>query len=147
MSGLFSKAAMNCAARYRARRFLWAATVATVCPVSAAHAQEAPEQRSNVPEAVEEIIVSVDRQGRPVDFNALRLEEARLETIRTFEVHQIKVQEEQWRLKLRSIAQRKNSRITWGYDAQTEAARVAISQAIYLPINRVRPATVVSFRF
>lgn len=131
----------------RVRHYLWVAAVCISCPFVTAHAEETPAQPLDDAKPQEEIIVSVDRLGRPVDINALRLEELRLETIRTFEIHQIKVGEEDWRLRLRSIMKRNNSRITWGYDAQSEAARVPNVQASYLPMDRVRPATVIAFRF
>lgn len=131
----------------RVRHYLWVAVVCISCPFITPHAEETSEQPTDDEKPREEIIVSVDRLGRPVDINALRLEEARLEIIRTFEIHQIKVEEEAWRLKLRSITKRNNSRFTWGYDAQSDAARIPTAQANFLPINRVRPATVVAFRF
>lgn len=132
---------------FRVRHYLWVAAFCISCPLIAAHAEETSDQQSEDAKPREEIIVSVDRHGRLVDINALRLEEAQLEIIRTFEIHQIKVEEEEWRLQLRSITKRSNSRITWGYDAQSEAARVPHVQANYLPIDHVRPATVVNFRF
>lgn len=89
----------------------------------------------------------VNRAGKPVDSDALRLEEIRLKFIREFELEQTVLDEELWRLKLRSALKRSTSRIAWGYDAQQEAARVRNLQANYLPIDRVRPATVISIRF
>lgn len=130
------------------RRFLWSgAAVAACCPLVMAHAQEASEQASDDAEPIDEIIVVVDRDGRPVDIDALRLEEIRLKIIQEFELEQSKQEEEFWRLKLRSAIKRNTSRIAWGYDAQRDAASVRYSRASYLPIDRVRPATVVSFRF
>ena len=79
--------------------------------------------------------------------DALRLQEARLKVIREFRIEQHKQEEEVWRQKLRYALQRRSSRIAWGYDAQTEAARFQYSQANYLPLDRVRPATMISIRF
>ena len=59
----------------------------------------------------------------------------------------VQQEEEVWRQKLRYAIQRRSSRIAWGYDAQTEAARFQYSQANYLPLDRVRPATMISIRF
>lgn len=92
-------------------------------------------------------MVIVDRDGNPVDIDALRFEESVLKIIREFALEQHKQEEESWRLKLRSAMKRHSSRIAWGYDAQTEAARFRYSEANYLPIDRVTPATVVSIRF
>lgn len=128
----------------RVRRFpiRWAsaAAVGMCCPFLTAHAQETSE-------SIDEIVVVVDRDGRPVDIDALRLGEARLKIIRELALEHHKQEEEAWRLKLRSAAQRNTSRIAWGYDAQSEAAEFRYSQANYLPIDRVRPATLVSIRF
>ena len=96
---------------------------------------------------MDEIVVVVDRDGRPVDIHALRLEEAVLKIIQEFELEVTKQEEELWRLKLRSAIKRKTSRIAWGYDAQRDAANVRYSRASYLHIDRVRPATVISVRF
>jgi hypothetical protein len=140
---------MKWAVASQVRRFLWVGTVAigACCPVLTAHAQETTELVPANAESIEEIIVVVNRAGKPVDIDALRLEEIRLKIIREFELEQSKQEEELWRLKLRSAMMRSTSRVAWGYDAQREAARVRYSQANYLPIDRVRPATVISVRF
>jgi hypothetical protein len=70
-----------------------------------------------------------------------------LKIIQKFELDITKQEEELWRLKLRSAIKRNTSRIAWGYDAQWEAARFRYTQANYLPIDRVRPAAVISIRF
>ena len=129
------------------RRFLWAVAVGACCPLLTAHAQETSEQIADDAESIEEIIVVVDRDGKPVDIHALRLEEIRLKIIREFELEVVHQEEELWRQKLRSALQRRTSRIAWGYDAQWEAANVLHTPASYLPIDRVRPATVISVRF
>jgi len=129
------------------RRFLWAAAIGAFCPLLAALAQETSTPEARDDESIDEIVVIVDRDGRRVDIDALRLEEARLKVIREFEVEQHKQEEELWRQKLRLAIQQKSSRIAWGYDAQAEAAMFRYSQAHYLPIDRVQPATVISVRF
>lgn len=141
------KRAVEC--QVRRFPFLWASAVVVgaCCPLLTAHPQETSDRESDDAETIEEIIVVVDRDGRPVDIYALRLEEAVLEIIQKFELEQTKQEEELWRLKLRSAIGRNTSRITWGYDAQRDAASVRYSRASYLPIDRVRPATVISVRF
>lgn len=126
---------------------LRAAALGLLCTHVGAHAQESTDRPAGEPRSIDEIVVVVDRYGKPVDLDALRLEEAMLKVIREFKMEQHKQQEELWRLKLRSALQRDTSRIAWGYDAQTEAARFRYAQANYLPIDRVVPATVVSIRF
>jgi hypothetical protein len=132
---------LNRAVRSQVRKFASvSAAVFLCCPFLNAHAQESAD-------TIDEIVIVVDRTGKPVDIDALRLEEIRLETIRTFKLEVHKQEEELWRLKLRSGIKFNTSRIAWGYDAQKEAARFRYSQANYLPIDRVRPATVLSIRF
>ena len=140
---------MKQAAGGRVRRFLWAgaAAIGVCCPLFSAHAQEAAEQQVDDAESIEEIVVVVDRAGKPIDIEALHQEEIKLKIIREFLLEQTEQEEELWRLKLRSAMKRSKSRIAWGYDAQQEAAELRYSQADYLPIDRVSPATVVSIRF
>lgn len=110
-------------------------------------AQQNAEQEPENKKPVEEIVVIVGRDGNRVDIDALLRDEIRLEVIRAYLLEQHVQEQESWRLRLRSSMQRKTSRIAWGYDAQAEAARFRFSQANYLPIDRVRPATFVSVRF
>ncbi len=140
---------MKQAAVSRVRRFLWAgaAAVGACCPLLGAHAQETAEQHADDAESIEEIVVVVDRAGTPIDIDALHLEEIRLKIIREFLLEQTEQEEELWRLKLRSAMKRSKSRIAWGYDAQQEAASLRYSQANFLPIDRVSPATLLSIRF
>ncbi len=133
---------MKRAFRAQVRHFLVAALAGIGCPLLAVHAQEPADS-----ESIDEIVVVVDRDGKRVDIDALRLEEARLKVIREFQIEQHKQEEELWRLRLRSAMKRNTSRVAWGYDAQSEAARFRYTQASYLPIDRVQPATFVSIRF
>jgi hypothetical protein len=127
--------------------FLRAVAIGACCPLAAVYAQDTPGTNSDDAKTIDEIVVSVDRLGKRVDVDAIRLREAMLKVVREFEFEQYKQEEEAWRLRLRSAMNRKTSRFAWGYDAQWEAARFRYSQADYLPIDRVTPATLVSFRF
>ena len=138
---------MKRAIRSQVRHTLWAIAIGACCPLLGAHAQESTEQDASADESIDEITVVVDRSGKAVDVAALRLEEARLKVIREFVIEQHKQEEELWRQKLRFSLQRKSSRVAWGYDAQSEAAMFRYSQANYLAIDRVKPATVISVRF
>ena len=126
---------------------LRAVALGACCPLAAAHAQDDSDVGVRDAETIDEIVVSVDRAGKPVDVDAIRLREAMLKVVREFEFEQYKQEEESWRLRLRSSMNHKTSRLVWGYDAQTEAARFRYNQANYLPIDRVGPATLISFRF
>jgi hypothetical protein len=131
----------------RTRLILRAVVIGALLPLVTAHAQDTPGNSADDAQTIDEIVVTVDRGGKPVDPNVLRLREARLKVLREFQFEQYKQDEEMWRLRLRSVLKRSTSRIAWGYDAQTEAARFRYTQADYLPIDRVRPATIVSIRF
>ena len=135
---------MQCPTGSRVRPLLWAVIA---CPLTTAHAQESPQDEAYDERPLDEIIVSVDREGKRVDINARRLEEIRVTVMREFDFQQFKDEEEEFRLRLRSSSLRNTSRLAWGYDAQAEAARIPTLQSHLLPIDRVRPATVVSFRF
>jgi hypothetical protein len=127
--------------------FLRAVAIGACCPLAAAQAQDDSGVSAQDTGTIDEIVVTVDRAGKPVDVDAIRLREAMLKVIREFEFEQYKQEEESWRLRLRSAMNHKTSRLVWGYDAQTEAARFRYNQANYLPIDRVGPATLISFRF
>jgi hypothetical protein len=126
---------------------LQAVAIGACWPLAAADAQDASGVSVQDAETIDEIVVTVDRAGKPVDVDAIRLREAMLKVVREFEFELYKQEEESWRLRLRSSMNHKTSRFVWGYDAQTEAARFRYKQANYLPIDRVGPATLVSFRF
>ncbi len=140
---------MNLRALSQVRRYLLllAGAAGAGCPLLAAHAQEIADPSFDNAKPVEEIVVVVGRDGNRVDLDALLRDQFRLEVIRAILLEQHKQEEESWRLRLRSSMQRNTSRIAWGYDAQTEAARFRYAQADFLPIDRVRPATIFSIRF
>ena len=138
---------MNRAIGIQVRTFLYTVVVSLCCPLVIAHAQGTLEQVSDGAEPIEEIVVVVDRDGKPIDVDALRLEEAKLKIIQDFELEHTKLEQELWRLKLRSAINHNTSRIAWGYDAQSDAAKVRHSRGSELPIDRVKPATVISIRF
>lgn len=98
-------------------------------------------------EPIEEIVVVVDRKGNTVDAEALRLEKIKMQVIREFAIEQADQEEEFWRLKLRAAMKKPTSRIAWGYDARWESTLVWHTPATLLPIDRPRPATVISIRF
>ncbi len=109
-------------------------------------AQEDDDTATEDEETIEEIVVVVDRSGDPVDVDALHLEQLRMQIIRDFDMAQEEQEKELWRQGLQTSVSNPNSRIAWGYDAQSEAA-VRRSTINDLPIDRVQPATVISIRF
>ena len=125
-----------------------AVTVAAALLVAGpALAQEEEEtETAEQEEVMEEIVVVVDRSGDPVDVDALRLEQLREQVIKDFNIAQQEQEQEAWRQGLQTSVSNPDSRIAWGYDAQSEAAmrRSSIND---LPMDRVQPATVISVRF
>ena len=111
------------------------------------NAQEKSAPLPSDAKSIDEILVIVNRSGKIIDVDAIRLEEIKMKVLREFNLEQTKQEQELSRLKLRGSKVRNTSRVAWGYDAQKEAARLQYSQAKYLPIDRVRPATILSVRF
>jgi hypothetical protein len=97
-------------------------------------------------EVMEEIVVVVNKAGDPVDVDALYLDQLRTRVIKDFETLQAEQEEEVWRQGLQTSFKPPESRISWGYDAKEEAAmrRSSIND---LPIDRVKPATIISVSF
>ena len=120
--------------------------IAGVCVASPAVLWGQEEDDADEEEAMEEIVVVVDRDGDPVDVNALYLEQLRTRVIKDFEMAQLESGREDWRMSLQTSVSVPDSRISWGYDARSEAA-MRRSIATDLPMDGVRPATVISIRF
>ena len=115
----------------------------SIVPVLAQDDEELdPEE---VEAVMEEIVVTVDRSGDPVDVDALYLEQLRSQVIKDFDLAQEEQEKELWSQGLQTSVSAPGSRIAWGYDAQSEAA-VRRSSMNDLPIDRVQPATVISVR-
>jgi hypothetical protein len=141
---------MKRAVASQVRQFLRAGTLAIIAcgPLLNAHAQE--EKAAQVTadaKSIDEIVIVVNRAGRPVDIDARRLEEILQNILREFELEQVDQEKEFWRQKFRASLKHSSSRVAFGYDARWEAARVPYMQANILPIDRVKPATIISVRF
>lgn len=113
---------------------------------TSSRAQEENEQDADEADTIEEIVVTVNRSGDPVDVDALYLEQLRDQVIKQFESLQAEQEKEVWRQSLRTSVREPDSRISWGYDARSEAAmrRSTIND---LPMDQVKPATVISINF
>ena len=128
-----------------ARRFgLILALLALGVPVPA---QEEASDDDAEEEVIEEIVVTVDKDGDPVDVDALYLDQLRDQVIRDFEFARAEQEEEEWRQSLPTSVQAPGSRIRWGYDPRSEAAMRRESSINDLPIDQTRPATVFSVGF
>jgi hypothetical protein len=98
-------------------------------------------------DVIEEIIVTVNKDGDPVDVDALYLEQMRDQVIRDFDYAKAEQEEEEWRQSLPTSVQAPGSRIRWGYDPRSEAAMRRQSNINDLYIDQNRPATIFSVGF
>jgi hypothetical protein len=117
-----------------------------VAGLAIAQEEDADEDAADEEDVMEEIVVVVDRSGDPVDVDALYLEQMRDQVIKDFNIAQQEQEKEAWRQGLQTSVSNPNSRISWGYDAQSEAA-IRRSAMNDLPMDRVQPATVISVSF
>ena len=98
-------------------------------------------------EVIEEIVVTVNKDGDPVDVDALYLEQMRDQVIRDFDFAKAEQEEEEWRQSLPTSVQAPGSRISWGYDPRSEAAMRRQSSINDLHFDQNRPATIFSVGF
>ena len=130
--------------KYKIRLFGAAFVALAMVPVLAQDEEDSAADEEE--EVIEEIVVTVDRSGDPIDVDALYLEQLREQVIKEFDMAQAEQEEELWRQGLQTSVTAPGSRIAWGYDAQSEAA-MRRSSMNDLPVDRVQPATVISIRF
>jgi hypothetical protein len=135
--------------RGRPHGIIAAALLAVAWPLlwMPARAQDEDQAGGEEDDVIEEIVVTVNKDGDPVDVDALYLEQLRDQIIRDFEFAQAEQAQEQWRQSLPTSAQAPDSRIRWGYDARSEAAMRRQSSINDLPIDQNRPATIFSIGF
>lgn len=112
-----------------------------------AQGQDEEPADSDEDEVIEEIVVTVNKDGDPVDVDALYLEQLRDQIIRDYEFAQAEQAEEEWRQSLPTSVQAPGSRISWGYDPRSEAAMRRQSSINDLPFDNNRPATIFSVGF
>jgi hypothetical protein len=113
------------------------------------HAQDSDTGQADDGEddVIEEIVVTVNKDGDPVDVDALYLEQMRDQVIRDFDYAKAEQEEEEWRQSLPTSVQAPGSRIRWGYDPRSEAAMRRQSNINDLYIDQNRPATIFSVGF
>jgi hypothetical protein len=112
-----------------------------------AYAQEADSGDDADEEVIDEIVVTVDKDGDPVDVDALYLDQLRDQVIRDFEFARAEQEQEEWRQSLPTSVQAPGSRIRWGYDPRSEAAMRRDSSINDLHFDQTRPATIFSVGF
>ncbi len=124
-------------------RLSWVATLLVTAP---AIAQEDTEGTTDDPDSMEEIIVYGNKDGDPIDLDAHY--EAQLRKRITDEYLRLQAleDEEKWRETLPEAVEGP-SRIRWGYDAQAEARMRRDTALTDLPMDNVKPATVISISF
>lgn len=121
---------------------------AALCSIwTTTRAQEEVETGTDSAETLEEIVVIGNKRGDPIDIDAQYEERLRARIIDEYERLQAAQEEEQWRKTLPTAIKEPSSRISWGYDAQAESRMRRETELTDLPIDTVKPATVISVSF
>ena len=130
------------------KRVVGGASLVAILAFVAAAAQAQQDAEADTEEQVpmEEILVIGNKDGDPVDLEASYEEQLRARIVADYLRQQALEDEERWRQSLPTAVEGAG-RIRWGYDAQAES-RVRREMALTdLPIDTVRPATVISISF
>ena len=127
-------------------RVLHLAGVAAFLVTPMAIAQEEPEDTQTTPDSMEEIVVIGNKDGDPIDLEAHYESQLRERIVNEYLRLQALEDEEQWRETLPEAIEGPG-RIKWGYDAQAEARMRRDMSLTDLPIDDVKPATVISISF
>ena len=120
--------------------------VAAFLVTSVAIAQEAPEDTPETPDSMEEIVVIGNKDGDPIDLEAHYESQLRERIVNEYLRLQALEDEEKWRETLPEAVEGPG-RIKWGYDAQAEARMRRDMSLTDLPMDNVKPATVISISF
>ncbi len=127
-----------------------ASLFAAILFATSAGAQQVDEQVDEQPaddgQAIDEIVVIGNKDGDPIDLEAHY--EAQLRERITAEYMRLQAleEEEQWRETLPEAVEGPG-RIKWGYDAQAESRMRRDTALTDLPMDNVKPATVISISF
>ncbi len=120
--------------------------VAALLVAGASFAQEDADDTAGEPDSMEEIVVYGNKDGDPIDLDAHY--EAQLRKRITSEYLRLQAleEEEKWRETLPEAVEGP-ARIRWGYDAQAESRMRRDTALTDLPMDNVKPATVISVSF
>lgn len=120
--------------------------VAALFLTSAVIAQEDTEEPASDPDSMEEIVVYGNKDGDPIDVDAHYENQLRDRIVQEYLRLQALEDEEEWRSSLPEPVEGPG-RIKWGYDAQAEARMRRDMSLTDLPMDDVKPATVISVSF
>lgn len=112
-----------------------------------AGAQEEVATDAESQQTMEEIVVVANKDGDPIEIDAQYQERLRARIIDEYLRLQSEQEEEQWRKSLPTAIREPSSRISWGYDAQAESRMRRELELTDLPMDTVKPATVISVSF
>lgn len=112
-----------------------------------ARAQEEGATEAASQQTMEEIVVVGNKGGDPVEIDAQYQERLRARIIDEYMRLQSAQEEEQWRKSLPTAIKEPSSRISWGYDAQAESRMRREMELTDLPMDTLKPATVISVSF
>ena len=97
-------------------------------------------------EPIDEIVVIGNKDGDPIDLDARYAEQLRKRITAEYLRLQALEEEEEWRETLPEAIEGP-ARIKWGYDAQAESRMRRDTALTDLPMDNVKPATVISVSF
>lgn len=123
-----------------------ASLIATLLFASAVDAQRVADETADEPKAFDEIVVIGNKDGDPVDLDAHYEAQLRQRITKEYMRLQALEEEEQWRSTLPEAVEGP-ARIRWGYDAQAELKMRRDTALTDLPMDNVKPATVISISF
>ena len=120
--------------------------IAALLFASTVDAQQAADETADESQPIDEIVVIGNKDGDPIDLDAHY--EAQLRQRITDEYLRLQAleEEEEWRETLPEAIEGP-SRIRWGYDAQAESRMRRDTSLTDLPMDNVKPATVISVSF
>lgn len=120
--------------------------IATLFLASAVGAQQVADDGAKEVRPIDEIVVVGNKDGDPIDLDAHYEAQLRQRITQEYLRLQALEEEERWRNTLPEAVEGP-ARIKWGYDAQAESRMRRDTALTDLPIDNVKPATIISISF
>lgn len=120
--------------------------IAALLLASPVGAQQGAEETDDESRPIDEIVVIGNKTGDPIDLDAHYEAQLRRRITEEYMRLQTLEEEEQWRTTLPEAVEGP-ARIKWGYDAQAESRMRRDMALTDLPMDNVKPATVISVSF
>ena len=131
---------------YPITRLRTTSLIATLLLASTVGAQQVTDEGADESQPIDEIVVIGNKDGDPIDLDAHYDAQLRQRITEEYLRLQALQDEEQWRSTLPEAVEGP-ARIRWGYDAQAESRMRRDMALTDLPMDNVKPATVISVSF